>query len=195
MRDLRRGGSRRAHARAQARLSGYLDDALPARQRSRLERHIRVCGECRRAVASVPNTLRMLRSLKIDTPPGLIDGVLSRLGEAATSTPPHSAQGDHETQSRANPQPAPRGSRTSALAARARDVLVYCLTPAYLRRSIPIAVVIGVALTAIYQLGDFVTGRADAGAYFMCACNFVVPFVLVSVGLVIARSAPRRRRP
>jgi hypothetical protein len=32
------------------------------------------------------------------------------------------------------------------------------------------------------------------GAYVMCACNFIIPFVLVSAGLVIARVAPRRRR-
>jgi hypothetical protein len=46
----------------------------------------------------------------------------------------------------------------------------------------------------MYQLSDLVHGKAGAGTYLMCACNFLVAFVLVSLGPLIAVHVARRRR-
>ena len=78
---------------------------------------------------------------------------------------------------------------------RVRDALMYCSRREHLRRTIPIALVVGVALTSINQLDVIVRGDATAVTAIKCALNFVVPFVVSNLGLLSGRSTdPRRTR-
>lgn len=72
--------------------------------------------------------------------------------------------------------------------------MLYCLRPSRLRRTLPIALLAGSVLTAMYQATDVVAGRANADSYLMCACNFLLAFALVSLGSLLARATGRRRR-
>jgi hypothetical protein len=68
-----------------------------------------------------------------------------------------------------------------------RCALAYCARPEHLRRTVGIAIVVGVVLTAINQLDVIVRGEATAVTYLKCAMNFVVPFVVSNLGLVSGR--------
>ena len=65
-----------------------------------------------------------------------------------------------------------------------RAALAYCSRPAHLRRTVRIAAVVGVVLTAINQLDVIVAGEATSVTWLKCALNFVVPFVVSNLGLL-----------
>jgi hypothetical protein len=76
---------------------------------------------------------------------------------------------------------------------RVRDALSYCSRREHLRRTLRIAFVVGVVLTAINQLDVILRGDASAVTAVKCALNFLVPFVVSNLGLLSGRStAPRR---
>jgi hypothetical protein len=68
-----------------------------------------------------------------------------------------------------------------------RDALLYCGQRKHLRRTLRIALVVGIVLTAINQLDVIVRGDAVALTYVKCAMNFVVPFVVSNLGLLTGR--------
>lgn len=68
-----------------------------------------------------------------------------------------------------------------------RAALAYCRRREHLRRTLRIALVVGVVLTAINQLDVIVGGEATAGTWVKCALNFVVPFVVSNLGLLSGR--------
>ena len=70
---------------------------------------------------------------------------------------------------------------------RLRAALAYCRRPAHLRRTIRIALVVGLVLTAINQLDVILSGDATAATWIKCALNFVVPFVVSNLGLLSGR--------
>jgi hypothetical protein len=74
-------------------------------------------------------------------------------------------------------------------AGRAANAISYCLRPAHLRRTLRIALVVGIVLTAINQLDVLLSGHAGTGTYVKCALNFVVPFVVSNLGLLSGRSS------
>ena len=76
--------------------------------------------------------------------------------------------------------------RRSAVA----EAIHYCARPAHLRRTVRIALVVGVVLTAINQLDVIIAGDATTGTWIKCALNFVVPFVVSNLGLLSGRSVP-----
>jgi anti-sigma factor RsiW len=53
-------------AEVAARLTDYLDGALPARERIRLEAHLEACADCRAHVAQFAQTLNALAALRAD---------------------------------------------------------------------------------------------------------------------------------
>lgn len=55
-----------------------------------------------------------------------------------------------------------------------RSAVAYCGRPAHLRRTLPIALVVGVVLTAINQGDVLLAGDATAVTSVKCALNFVV---------------------
>jgi hypothetical protein len=76
-------------------------------------------------------------------------------------------------------QPLDRGWRTA---------LAYCGRREHLRKTIPIALVVGIVLTAINQLDVIVGGDATAGTWIKCGMNVVVPFIVSNLGLLSGRT-------
>ena len=70
------------------------------------------------------------------------------------------------------------------------DAISYCRERAHLRRTLRIALVVGIVLTAINQLDVIVSGDAGTATFIKCGLNFVVPFVVSNLGLLSGR--PRR---
>ena len=56
-----------------------------------------------------------------------------------------------------------------------------------LRRTIRIAVVVGVVLTLINQGTVIASGHATTATWLRCALNFVVPFLVSNAGMLSAR--------
>jgi hypothetical protein len=71
------------------------------------------------------------------------------------------------------------------------DAARYCARPEHLRRTLRIAVVVGIILTAINQADVLLSGHVTAGTYVKCGLNFVVPFCVSNLGLLSGR--PRSR--
>ena len=65
----------------------------------------------------------------------------------------------------------------------------YCCRPRHLRRTLTIAVVVGVILTAINQLDVILGGEATAVTAVKAGMNFVVPFIVSNVGLLSGRAS------
>jgi hypothetical protein len=61
-----------------------------------------------------------------------------------------------------------------------------CAEPAHLRRTVRIAVAVGLLLTAINQLDVIAGGDATAATWAKCGLNFLVPFVVSNLGLLSA---------
>ena len=68
-----------------------------------------------------------------------------------------------------------------------RQALAYCGRRAHLRRTVRIALVVGVVLTTINQLDVILAGDATAVTWVKCGLNFVVPFVVSNLGLLSGR--------
>lgn len=92
----------------------------------------------------------------------------------------------HEGDQRAAARPA--DARASAA-----EALHYCRQPAHLRRTLRIAAVVGLVLTAINQLDVILGGDAGALTWVKVALNFVVPFVVSNLGLLSGRATRRER--
>jgi hypothetical protein len=73
-----------------------------------------------------------------------------------------------------------------------RDALAYCAKPRHLRRTIRIALVVGVVLTVINQLDVILGGDATAITAVKVGLNFLVPFVVSNLGLLSSRSSGSR---
>jgi anti-sigma factor RsiW len=76
---------RRDHRWAPGRMSAYLDDELPPRGRTRLERHIRDCPECRGVLGALRRMLSLVKSRppmsSTEAIPDIASAVLTRLHE------------------------------------------------------------------------------------------------------------------
>jgi hypothetical protein len=68
-----------------------------------------------------------------------------------------------------------------------RDAMRYCGRPEHLRRTVRIALVVGLVLTAINQLDVILGGHASAGTWIKCGLDFVVPFIVSNLGLLSGR--------
>jgi len=79
-------------------------------------------------------------------------------------------------------QSAPRGRGRAAL-----DACAFCLERRNLRRTVSIAIVVGIILTLINQGSVIAAGHATAATWARCALNFIVPFLVSNAGLLSAR--------
>ncbi len=70
---------------------------------------------------------------------------------------------------------------------RVRDACAYCARRQNLRRTIRIALIVGVVLTVINQSGVIAGGDATTLTWVRCGLNFVVPFVVSNAGLLGGR--------
>jgi hypothetical protein len=75
---------------------------------------------------------------------------------------------------------------------RLAEPLRYCLQPRLLRRTVLIALVVGLLLTAVNQLDVIVSGEATTTTWLRSALNFVIPFLVANVGLLSARREASR---
>jgi hypothetical protein len=82
---------------------------------------------------------------------------------------------------------APPTPETRAAEHDLRGALRYCGQRRHLRRTLRIALVVGIVLTAINQLDVILSGDAVALTYVKCGLNFVVPFVVSNLGLLAGR--------
>jgi len=70
---------------------------------------------------------------------------------------------------------------------RAREAVVFCGQRRRLRRTVCIALVVGLLLTVINQGAVIVSGDATTATWMRCALNFVVPFLVSNAGLLSGR--------
>jgi hypothetical protein len=82
----------------------------------------------------------------------------------------------------------------------ARTVCAICSRPANLRRTLPIALVVGIILTLINQLDVFIHGDATGLTWLKVGLNFVVPFCVSNLGflagtITLDRVGTERRDP
>ncbi|TMK99007.1 MAG: hypothetical protein E6G34_05745 [Actinobacteria bacterium] len=69
-----------------------------------------------------------------------------------------------------------------------REACRFCLQRRNLRRTLRIALVVGVVLTLINQGGVITAGHATTATWVRCGLNFVVPFLVSNAGLLSGRS-------
>lgn len=77
--------------------------------------------------------------------------------------------------------------RLARTAARVRETVRFCGQRRNLTRTVRIALVVGVLLTAINQGGVLLGGRATAVTWIRCGLNFLVPFLVSNAGLISGR--------
>jgi hypothetical protein len=82
----------------------------------------------------------------------------------------------------------------------ARDAVRFCARREHLRRTVKIALVVGLVLTGINEGDVIASGDATAVTGVKIGLNFVVPFVVSNLGLLAgrrptSRSGPRATRP
>ena len=65
--------------------------------------------------------------------------------------------------------------------------LAYCLRREHLRRTVRIALLVGLVLTSINQLDVILRGDATTVTWLKSGLNFVVPFVVSNLGLLAGR--------
>ena len=80
-------------------------------------------------------------------------------------------------------------AETSAKPGGWRVALAYCGRREHLRRTLRIALVVGLVLTAINQLDVILRGEATAVTVVKCGLNFVVPFIVSNLGLLSGRKS------
>lgn len=71
--------------------------------------------------------------------------------------------------------------------AAAASAFAYCRRPEHLRRTLRIALVVGLVLNAINEASPIVAGHLGPGTWTRVALNFVVPFVVSNFGLLSGR--------
>jgi hypothetical protein len=67
------------------------------------------------------------------------------------------------------------------------DALRYCAKREHLRRTLLIALVVGVVLTSVNQLDVILRGAATTVTWLKSGANFLVPFVVSNLGLLSGR--------
>jgi len=202
---LERFTVRWGHARART-LSRYLEGDLGQSERLSLEAHLRDCPDCREHLKSLTSTLEALRSMRPSARPDLADSIIAALrakAPARESEPGLSVKRVGSPVLTLVSNQGPDGiERASVGPARwagwrrmPQALLGYCLRRPQLRLTLPLALLAGVALSVINQGSMIFGGRAKVlEVCVQCAPNFVIPFVALNVGLLLAARAARRRR-
>jgi hypothetical protein len=75
------------------------------------------------------------------------------------------------------------------------DAIRYCARREHLRRTIRIALVVGLVLIAINQLDVILAGDATTSTWIKSATNFLVPFLVANLGLLSGRRLTSVDRP
>ncbi|MGH2963192.1 MAG: nitrate/nitrite transporter NrtS [Microbacterium sp.] len=75
------------------------------------------------------------------------------------------------------------------------EALRICMRREHLRRTVRIALVVGVILTLINQADVVIRGDATAITWVKAAGNFLVPFIVSNLGLLAGKRAERDPDP
>jgi hypothetical protein len=78
---------------------------------------------------------------------------------------------------------ATRGGSDALSAAR------YCLAPERLKRTVTTALVVGTVLILLNQADSVIRGEATSATYLKCMADYIVPFIVSNVGVLIGRRA------
>jgi hypothetical protein len=70
-----------------------------------------------------------------------------------------------------------------------RQAVRICSRPEHLRKTVKIALIVGVVLTTINQLDVILGGDATALTWVKTGLNFCVPFVVSNLGLLAGKRA------
>ena len=81
----------------------------------------------------------------------------------------------------------PASRAESGLLIGVREACTFCLQRRNLRRTLGIAIVVGVLLTVINQGGVLAAGHATTATWVRCGLNFLVPFLVSNAGLLSGR--------
>jgi hypothetical protein len=65
----------------------------------------------------------------------------------------------------------------------------YCFAAERLKRTVLTALIVGTVLTLLNQVDVVAVGHATSTTYLKCAANYLVPFVVSNLGLLIGRDA------
>jgi hypothetical protein len=76
-----------------------------------------------------------------------------------------------------------------------REALRIVLLGKHLRKTLKIALVVGLILTAINQGDVILGGDASTGTWVKAGLNFCVPFVVSNLGLLAGKRAELERNP
>lgn len=83
-------------------------------------------------------------------------------------------------------------TRVAAISGRAQILAVcrYCLATERLKRTLLTALIVGTVLTLLNQVDVVANGEATSTTYLKCTANYIVPFAVSNVGVLIGRDAP-----
>jgi anti-sigma factor RsiW len=195
---------RSRHTRPEV-LSRYLDGDLTQQERTAVEVHLDDCPDCRGLLESLRNAVQALRSMGANAKLGLADSVIATLRaqgysrkEVPSPSPGHSGSRALTVVPDLGPdaiEPASAHSRLRSAWRRVpRAVLDYCLRRPQLRLTLPLGLSVGIALSLINKGYMIFNGRIDVEMCAVCALDFVIPFVALNVGLLLAARVAGRRR-
>ncbi len=88
------------------------------------------------------------------------------------------------------PGPVTRAPSASVTWVRPTEAIVLCLCGVTVRTAAPVALVVGTVLSVVNQGHLVFAGTTDAVTWMRVAVNFVVPFIVASIGFLSARRVP-----
>jgi hypothetical protein len=186
-------------------LSRYLDGDLEREERLSIAAHLRDCSDCRELLESLRSAVGGLRSIRATATNRIADSVISAL---RTESPPQDVMPILSSSAPRSPtltvvpdraadtvEPTYAGHSSCSPRARIpRAVLAYCLRRPQLRLTLPLGLVVGITLALINKGYMIFSGSVDVEMCAVCALDFVIPFVALNVGLVLATRFAGRRR-
>lgn len=187
---------RRRHPRSSV-LSEYLDGELELPERVALERHLRHCPRCTRVLESLARTVGLLAELHGGSETGLADSIIRALRDEHVlddRLPTRTAPSRDPVLSvvRKPPQIVADRSAQARPSGSAHGWLRYCLERPQLRLALPVAVLVGAALSLTDQGAMLLHRQLDVAT--CVGLNLLTPFIVLNVMLLITRRALRRRR-
>ncbi len=164
------------HRFASGRLCAYRDGMLPEGEADRLRDHLARCEDCRASLAELTALAGRLRAFHQPAPDGLADRVIAYL--------------DAESEAARLSVVSPAGDESPARPGAA--TVAWRVARAHLRRTLPLALLIGALITLFKDLGALLADGLTLQTCTVCGANFVAAFVVLNLGLLLA--LPRRGR-